>query len=73
MQGHGSYPDYEILPEVNITVDGENLSEGDKNSWQYYVQQIHEMDQVVMNLINKVNEPGEPTDYMLFMVITCPA
>ena len=61
VQGHGSYPDYEILPEVNITVDGEDLSEGDKNSWQYYVQQIHEMDQVVMNLINKVNETEEPT------------
>ena len=61
MQGHGSYPDYEILPEVNITVTGENLSAADKYRWEYYVQEINEMDSIVLDLINEVNAIGEPT------------
>lgn len=61
MQGHGSYPDYEILPEVNITVSGENLSAADKYRWEYYVQEINEMDAIVLDLINEVNALGEPT------------
>ena len=37
---------------------------------EYYVQEINEMDSIILDLINKVNELGEPT-IIAFMVITC--
>ena len=59
IQGHGGYPsDYIEDKEVYITND---YSKDNKNSLEYYINQIYEMDQFIGNLIEAVNELNEPT------------
>lgn len=59
VQGHGGYPnDYVEDKEIYITND---YSKDNKNSLEYYINQIYEMDQFVGNLIDAVNALDEPT------------
>lgn len=59
VQGHGGYPnDYVEDKEIYITND---YSKDNKNSLEYYINQIYEMDQFVGNLIDAVNTLDEPT------------
>lgn len=59
VQGHGGYPnDYVEDKEIYITND---YSKDNKNSLEYYINQIYEMDQFVANLIDAVNTLDEPT------------
>lgn len=59
VQGHGGYPnDYVEDKEIYITND---YSKDNKNSLEYYINQIYEMDQFVGNLIEAVNNLNEPT------------
>ena len=58
VQGHGDYPTEKVLENPVITVDGSPTEE--KNyQWEYYVNQIHEMDQFVEDLITAVDSTGE--------------
>ena len=58
VQGHGDYPTEKVLENPVITVDGSPTEE--KNyQWEYYVNQIHEMDQFVEDLIAAVDSTGE--------------
>ena len=43
VQGHGAYPDEQILEDPEITVSGAPTEE-ENNKWEYYVNEIHEMD-----------------------------
>ena len=64
IQGHGGYPsDYIEDKEVYITND---YSKDNKNSLEYYINQIYEMDQFIGNLIEAVNELNEPTIIVLY-------
>ena len=58
VQGHGDYPTEKILENPVITVDG-SPTEEKNNQWEYYVNQIHEMDQFVEDLIAAVDSTGE--------------
>ena len=58
VQGHGDYPTEKILEDPVITVDG-SPTEAKNNQWEYYVNQIHEMDQFVEDLITAVDSTGE--------------
>ena len=58
VQGHGDYPTKKILKDPVITVSGSPTKRKD-NQWEYYVNQIHEMDQFVEDLINAVDSLGE--------------
>lgn len=59
VQCHGGYPnDYVEDKEIYITND---YSKDNKNSLEYYINQIYEMDQFVGNLIDAVNALDEPT------------
>lgn len=58
VQGHGDYPTEKILEDPVITVYGSPTPEKD-NQWEYYVNQIHEMDQFVEDLITAVDSTGE--------------
>lgn len=60
VQGHGSYPEEEILVKPEIRVTGMETEEKN-NQWEYYVNQVYEMDQFVGNLIKMVEKRGEPT------------
>ena len=60
MQGHGDYPTEPTLenPEINVTGVED---EGKRNAWEYYVNEVHEMDKFVGQLIDAIEQRGEPT------------
>lgn len=58
VQGHGDYPTQKILEDPVITVSGSPTEKKD-NQWEYYVNQIHEMDQFVEDLITAVDSREE--------------
>ena len=60
VQGHGDYPEEKVLENPTITIEGIE-DEGLKNKWEYYVNQVYEMDQFAGNLVKAIEERGEPT------------
>ena len=65
VQGHGSYPEEPILEEPEITVSGSPTIEKDYQ-WEYYVNQIHEMDTFVGELVEALEEYGEDTVLVMY-------
>ncbi|MEG2667541.1 MAG: LTA synthase family protein [Lachnospiraceae bacterium] len=59
VQGHGNYPEEKVIVNPEITVAGVE-DEGRRNAWEYYVNQVYEMDQFVQNLITAVQNRKEP-------------
>ena len=43
VQGHGDYPTEQVLENPEIIVGGVE-DEGKRNAWEYYVNEVHEMD-----------------------------
>ena len=65
VQGHGAYPTEDVIEDPAIEVTGAETEE--KNcQWEYYVNQLHEMDQFVKDLVDYVSERGEPTVIMFY-------
>ena len=65
VQGHGSYPEEKIIENPEITVSGAETEEKN-NQWEYYVNQIHEVDKFIKNLTDMLAERDEPTMLVLF-------
>lgn len=65
VQGHGSYPSEPILYNPEIEVFG-CKNEEQKNSFTYYVNQIHEMDEFVQNLVDELSNREEPTILVMY-------
>lgn len=64
VQGHGGYPDDKTdTTEIKITSD---YNRSNKANLEYYLQQIHEMDIFIGDLINLINECNEPTVLVLY-------
>lgn len=59
VQGHGEYPETPMTHEPVIKVEGGISDVGEKNRVEYYVNQIHEMDEFLGELITALNEMGE--------------
>lgn len=64
VQGHGSYPEEPELEEPKITVTG-SPTEAKNNQWEYYVNQIREMDDFVKELTDALEK--YPEDVILVM------
>lgn len=64
VQGHGSYPEEPELEEPEITVAG-SPTEAKNNQWEYYVNQLREMDNFVKELTDALEE--YPEDVVLVM------
>ena len=60
VQGHGEYPEEQIIDNPRIKVKG-ITDEGTKNRWEYYVNQVYEMDAFAGKLVETLNDRGEPT------------
>ena len=60
VQGHGNYPETQVIENPKIKVEGIE-DEALKNKWEYYVNQVYEMDQFVGDLIKPVEERNEPS------------
>lgn len=64
VQGHGDYPEEPMIDDPKITVTG-GESEAVNNKWEYYCNQIYEMDQFVKQLTETLAEYDE--DVVLVM------
>lgn len=60
VQGHGEYPTEKVIENPKIVVSGVE-DEGRRNAWEYYVNQVYEMDQFAGDLVAALEERGEPT------------
>lgn len=64
VQGHGDYPEEPMIDDPKITVTG-GESEAVNNKWEYYCNQIYEMDQFVKELTETLSKYDE--DVVLVM------
>ena len=62
VQGHGEYPEEKVLENPAVTVEGIE-DEALHNRWEYYVNQVYEMDQFAGNLVKAIEQRGEPVSY----------
>jgi len=60
VQGHGDYPEEKVIDNPKITVS-QVEDEGKRNAWEYYVNQVYEMDQFAGRLIEELEKRDEPT------------
>lgn len=60
VQGHGEYPTEQIIENPAITISGVE-DEGTRNAWEYYVNQVYEMDKFAGDLVAAMEKRGEPT------------
>ncbi|MBR2527269.1 MAG: sulfatase-like hydrolase/transferase [Blautia sp.] len=65
VQGHGDYPEEEVIEDPLITVSGSDTPEKDYQ-WEYYVNQLYEMDLFVEELVQALSEREEPSILVLY-------
>ena len=70
VQGHGAYPEEQVIESPDVTVTG-LADEGSTNAMEYYIQQIHEMDEFVGELVSYLKNRGEETILVMYGII-CP-
>lgn len=64
VQGHGKYPSEQIDPTQTITVEGFN--EQEKVGFEYYVNQIKQMDDFIGELTDTLSKYDEPTVLVIY-------
>lgn len=65
VQGHGAYPTEKIIENPEITVTG-GETEARNNEWEYYVNQIHEVDKFIASLTDMLSRRDEKTLVVFF-------
>lgn len=65
VQGHGDYPDEPILEDPKITVSG-SATEEQNYKWEYYVNEIYEMDLFIQELIQALEDFDEPVVLVMY-------
>lgn len=64
VQGHGRYPSVVVDTEQKITVDG--VENEEKIQFEYFVNQINEMDNFIGSLISTLESYDEPTILVMY-------
>jgi len=64
VEGHGAYPTEKVFkkPYTEVTADDEDT----KWKYEYYLNECHEMDTFVGDLIDNIEESGEPTVMIIY-------
>ena len=65
VQGHGGYPEESLLDDPEITVTGA-ATENQNNQWEYYCNEIHEMDQFVKELTDALADYPEEVILVMY-------
>ncbi len=65
VQGHGNYPSEKVIQNPEIKVSGAETEEKN-NQWEYYVNEIHEVDKFIANLTDMLSKRDEKTILVLF-------
>lgn len=63
---HGAYPTYKVLDNPKIKVTAHGKSQSEQYAWEYYINQIHEMDTWMKNYIKSLSERKEDTLLVMF-------
>lgn len=66
VQGHGDYPTEPVISDPEITVTGAEKKEQNNYSWEYYCEQIHEMDQFIRELTDALEDYDEPVVLVMY-------
>lgn len=64
VQGHGKYPEEQVFKNPYTTVTADN--ESTKWKYEYYFNEMHEMDTFIGNLIKEINKADEPTIMIIY-------
>jgi phosphoglycerol transferase MdoB-like AlkP superfamily enzyme len=64
VQGHGSYPTTQVFKNPYTTVTASN--EETKWKYEYYINEMHQMDTFLGDLLSKIKESGEPTIVLIY-------
>ncbi len=64
VEGHGAYPTDRVFkkPYTEVTADDEDT----KWKYEYYLNECHEMDTFIGDLIDKIEKSGEPTVMIIY-------
>ena len=65
VQGHGDYPHEQVIEDPEIQVSGAD-DEGSNYAWEYYVNEIHEVDKFIGDLIDMLSKRDEKTIVVMF-------
>lgn len=65
VQGHGDYPEKEVLENPEILVEGIE-DEAMRNKYTYYANQVDEMDDFVAALVESLEKRGEETVLIMY-------
>lgn len=65
VEGHGDYPEEPVIENPRIQVNGIE-DEGKTNAWEYFVNHLYETDKFIADLIEELEERGEPTVLILY-------
>ncbi|MGI6006591.1 MAG: sulfatase-like hydrolase/transferase [Ruminococcus sp.] len=66
VQGHGDYPTEPVLDDPEITVTGAENREKNNYSWEYYVNQLKEMDDFIQELVDTLEDYDEPVVLVMY-------
>lgn len=66
VQGHGDYPAEPVVDDPVIQVTGAGGKEKNNDSWEYYVNQLYQMDQFVKELTDALAEFDEPVVLVMY-------
>ena len=64
-QGHGAYPEEQLIDDPEITVSGAE-TEAQNNQWEYYCNEIHEMDNFVKELTDALADYPEDVIFVMY-------
>lgn len=65
VQGHGQYPATRVIEDPKITVSGITLESQDC-AFEYYLQEVHEMDEFIGELTEALKKQDEPTVLVMY-------
>ena len=65
VQSHGSYPTYKVFDDPAIKVTGGETTE-QHYQWEYYINELHEVDEFVGNLVDELSKRKEKTILVLY-------
>ena len=67
VQGHGKYPDEDILDNaIELTDVMDAYADSTINGLKYYINQLHEMDNLISRLMETFQKSDEPTVLVLY-------
>jgi len=65
VQGHGQYPAKKVIKDPAVTVAG-ITAESEANAFEYYIQQVYEMDEFIGELTKSLKKLDEPTVLVIY-------